>query len=184
MSAKWQSSAPLAAGWEAGSLAYPYSHGAGDSRRETDPALPLPLPPPHFPPNPWNRGEEGKACGNSCGIAEGKRQAGPSKTEGRRAEGGGGSSRVPSPASHQPSTQSREGSPQEISSCPWRTEGRVPATVAKRLPAAAFRWKLVAPRPRAAPPTTAAISAACRLTEARGRREESSLFQSTNGRAA
>lgn len=104
--------------------------------------------------------------------------------------GGGGpaaaGSRVPGPAPHQPSTQSREGSPLESSSCPWRTEGRVPATAARRLPAAAFRWKLVAPRPRAAPPAAgaAAISAASRLTGARGRREESSPFLSTNGRAA
>uniref|UniRef100_A0A8C4VA93 Inner mitochondrial membrane peptidase subunit 1 n=1 Tax=Falco tinnunculus TaxID=100819 RepID=A0A8C4VA93_FALTI len=105
-----------------------------------------------------------------------------------RGWGGGAAtrSRVPGPAPHQPSTQSREGSPLESSSCPWRTEGRVPATAARRLPAAAFRWKLVAPRPRAAPPAagTAAISAACRLTGARGRREESNPFLSTNGRAA
>lgn len=121
---------------------------------------------------------------------EGKRQAGPGKGEGRRAEeggGGGGCSRVPGSAPHQPSTQSREGSPLESSSCPWRTEGRVPATAARRLLAAALRWKLVAPRPRAAPPAAgaaAAISSVRRLTGARGRREESSPFVSTNGRAA
>uniref|UniRef100_A0A8C3K8Z5 Inner mitochondrial membrane peptidase subunit 1 n=1 Tax=Calidris pygmaea TaxID=425635 RepID=A0A8C3K8Z5_9CHAR len=118
-------------------------------------------------------------------------QAALGKGEGQAEDGGGGEESeggVPGPAPHQPSTQSREGSPLESSSCPCRTEGRVPATAASRLPAAAFRWKLVAPRPRAAPPTAgpaaAAISAARGLTGARGRREEASPFLSTNGRAA
>lgn len=135
--------------------------GQGHSGRQTDPAFPPPLSP--TAPGPGSCAAQGKAFGSSCGGTGGKCAQGPAK------EGAGGG-RVPGPAPHQPSTQSREGSPLESSSCPWRTEGRVPATAARRLPAAALRWKLVAPRPRAAPPpaAAAAISAASRLTGPRG----------------
>uniref|UniRef100_A0A8C8AUP3 Inner mitochondrial membrane peptidase subunit 1 n=3 Tax=Telluraves TaxID=3073808 RepID=A0A8C8AUP3_9STRI len=150
------------------------------------------LPPLRFlPPIPGAVGRKEKPAGAAAGPWKVNDRQGLAKERaaGRQGEGRGGglgSSRVPVPAPHQPSTQSREGSPLESSSCPCRTEGRVPATAARRLPAAAFRWKLVAPRPRAAPPAAeaAAISAGCRLTAARGRREESSPFLSTNGRAA
>lgn len=159
----------------------PPHRGRGRSGRESDPAFPLPLPSPrpHPPPNAGNCGEGGKACASSCGLRKVNDSQGPAK---ERAAGRVGD--APGPAPHQPSTQSREGSPLESSSCPCRTEGRVPTTAARRLPAAAFRWKLVTPRPRAAPPAAAAISAARGLTGARGRREESSPFRSTNGRAA
>lgn len=125
-----------------------------------------PFPPSS--PRPRERWGGRKTLREQLRVAEREQQAGPGKGEG--------------PAPHQPSTQSREGSPLESSSCPWRTEGRVPATAARRLPAAAFRWKLVAPQPRGA--GAAAISAAGSLTGARGRREESSPFLATNGRAA
>lgn len=168
MNGKWQSSPQ--AGYKTGAPACTASllltRGRGALKAGNGScSAPSSSPPPILPPIPGTVGTEEKPAGVAAGLWKVNDRQGLAK---ERVAGRGRA--APRSRSHQPSTQSREGSPLESSSCPWRTEGRVPATAARRLPAAAFRWKLVAPRPRAAAPpaaAVAAISTVCGLTGAR-----------------